>query len=592
MVARVGVRRAPPPARSAAARLGWGALAMRRGREKGPGGRSAQPRVGSVFLARGARAERWKVFAATFALYFCVVAARKVSTARTHHTCARTCRLARTLALADLTPQETDALTPVDAALSLSLAQPLARPPHTRTRIFLSSFASPRSPRLHTRQGVSIVKARLLAEAVVDGPHALAVVDTSYLMAYTIGSFAAAPLASVVGERGVLCAGGASSGVFGVLVSQLVPSSGGARALTLLWGIVGLTQGMIFPTCMALLNNSFPEHVLASVMGVWLVSCHLGGAAGNVGLSGHLQHHGWRSCFSIPGWFVTFLSAAAWAAVPVVGRSRQQSENHAMDVGHLVGMKRDRRGALARMLATLELPFLRSVALAYFILKLIRFVLLFWLPFFLHKVVRLEDHHASVVASAFEWGSVLGCALSGVLVDKFVGGRRYPVLLPMLLLFAVSMGGMALWAASAEQAADGIDGGGGILASLGRFLSGARAVALLFVAGFAVAGPDNFLSGLIPRDLANGGDIAATVGVVDGVGALGSVLQGAVTSSIAHTYGWAALFKVLAWLALCSVVALVPAARAERKGVKAKGSALDLHAEDELAEAKVVAGEV
>ena len=99
------------------------------------------------------------------------------------------------------------------------------------------------------------------------------------------------------------------------------------------------------------------------------------------------------------------------------GRSRQQSE---VRNGRRAPRRHSATGeSIARMLATLSC-FLRS-ALAYFILKLIR--LCSWLPFFLHKVVRLEDHHACCRKCL---GDPFGCALSGVLVDKFVGGGGTP----------------------------------------------------------------------------------------------------------------------------------------------------------------------
>jgi len=82
--------------------------------------------------------------------------------------------------------------------------------------------------------------------------------------------------------------------------------------------------------------------------------------------------------------------------------------------------------------------------------------------------------------------------------------------------------------------------------------------------GFLVAGPDAMLGSTAVADCCEqagyGQEVLGTAaGVVNGMGSIGAVLQGALTALIAEKYGWGALFVTLAVLSALSVVSLLAA---------------------------------
>jgi sugar phosphate permease len=51
------------------------------------------------------------------------------------------------------------------------------------------------------------------------------------------------------------------------------------------------------------------------------------------------------------------------------------------------------------------------------------------------------------------------------------------------------------------------------------------------------------------------------VGIVNGVGSIGAILQGFVTVTVSQRYGWSALFYGFVALSLVGALALLPASR-------------------------------
>jgi len=54
---------------------------------------------------------------------------------------------------------------------------------------------------------------------------------------------------------------------------------------------------------------------------------------------------------------------------------------------------------------------------------------------------------------------------------------------------------------------------------------------------------------------------ATATGLVNGVGSVGGMLEGLTLPAISGHFGWQAMFPLLAGLAVCAALALVPAAR-------------------------------
>jgi sugar phosphate permease len=186
-------------------------------------------------------------------------------------------------------------------------------------------------------------------------------------------------------------------------------------------------------------------------------------------------------------------------------------------------------------------PLVWSLGAAYFCLKLIRYSLLFWLPFFLHRQLGYDPRAAGYLSISFELGGAAGAVTIGQLSDR-VGGRRGTLLVAMTAGLA---GALALY---------------GRVAALGAWAN----FGAMSLVGFLLFGPDALVSSVAAQEL-GGVDAAGTAaGVINGVGSVGAIAQGTLIAVAVANWGWPAVFEVFIGLALTSSVALIPYALSRR----------------------------
>lgn len=172
----------------------------------------------------------------------------------------------------------------------------------------------------------------------------------------------------------------------------------------------------------------------------------------------------------------------------------------------------------------------------YFCMKMMRYSLIFWLPFYLEKAMGYDKITAGYASTSFEVGGVLGVIAGGFLADRVFGRRR-------IAAAAVMTAGLAgaLWLHSA----------------LGNQGIGVTYASMMLI-GALLFGPDSIVSGAVSQDL--GGPYAAALacGVINGLGSIGAVCQGYMVDYVSDTYGWEALFSVFLGLAIVGTLALLP----------------------------------
>jgi sugar phosphate permease len=171
---------------------------------------------------------------------------------------------------------------------------------------------------------------------------------------------------------------------------------------------------------------------------------------------------------------------------------------------------------------------------AYLCLKLIRYSLLFWLPYFLEQL-GYSAERAGYLSTSFELGGILGAILGGWLYDR-AAHRRGLVMVALSAALA-----MACFVYPR-------------LAALGPVASFA---AMVFI-GFALFGPDALISSVAPRDVGGDAGAATAAGVINGLGSVGTIAQGALTSAVVSRFGLGGLFHGFVGLAATAALVLVP----------------------------------
>jgi OPA family sugar phosphate sensor protein UhpC-like MFS transporter len=264
-------------------------------------------------------------------------------------------------------------------------------------------------------------------------------------------------------------------------------------------------------------------------MSLWSTCYQVGGLVATP-LAVELATHGsWRSAFRGP--------AFALAVIGVLSLVSIRSPRAAAGSSPGAGAK----AALADQLFVFKSPLLWLYGTSYFFIKLIRYALLFWLPYYLAEAVGHSTARAGFISVAFDAGGIVGVLAIGRPSDRSRFTRA---------------GLAALWLVGLAAAL-------GAYAAFGRLGVVPNAL-LLALVGALLFGPDSLLSGAAAQDAGGPRAAASAAGFVNGLGSIGALLQGLVVPAIASRFGWQALFPTFVGLSLLAALVLVPAGRAAR----------------------------
>ncbi|XP_012264742.1 sugar phosphate exchanger 3-like [Athalia rosae] len=146
-----------------------------------------------------------------------------------------------------------------------------------------------------------------------------------------------------------------------------------------------------------------------------------------------------------------------------------------------------------------------------------------WLPEFFIQRVGFSEYRTELALTIYKIGNLFGCIGFGLTA------RKETVLLQSLVLLGIgTLGIVLLWVTLSWS-----------------FL---WSVHLLAIAGFAIGGPIGALSASFPVSLGeldgrkSGGTL---VGIINGFGNIGELLEHTILSFVIETYGWNSMFILL-----------------------------------------------
>jgi OPA family sugar phosphate sensor protein UhpC-like MFS transporter len=372
------------------------------------------------------------------------------------------------------------------------------------------------------RKNFGVTKSAMQTELGLDKP-SLVAIETAFLAAYALGQFVNGRLGDHLGARRVVG--------YGMLVSAALCVAFGFSSLT--WVFIamylgnGLAQAAGWPgTVKAMAEWTVPE-TRGRVMGFWATCYQVGGLAATAAATYCLVHFGWRAAFWAPALWV--------AGVGVLVLAFLRPGPHATPA-----TAAGEKTSSAALRALLKNPIVWCYGVSYFSLKLIRYSLLFWLPWYLERALGLSGGTPGYLSMSFEIGGVAGTLLIGYLSDRLIArySRSY--------LAAVAMVGLS-----------------GALFLYSRFgsLSLGANFALMALVGALLFAADSVISGAAAQDVGGPHAAGMAAGIVNGVGSVGGILQGTVTVVVADRWGWSALFYVFLGLSLLGAAALIPTFR-------------------------------
>jgi sugar phosphate permease len=376
------------------------------------------------------------------------------------------------------------------------------------------------------RKGFSVAKKPIEHDYHI-GRDALGMIDTGYLAFYAIGQLLSGVLADRVGARRLVGAG--------MLLSAALclgfGSSRTALAMGVFFALNGLAQSTGWPGTMRAMAEWTTPGNRRRVM-AWWCTCYQFGGLFATALAASLLRFGWKWAFFVPA----LIMAAVGLLVLGFLEPGPAAPDGAAESAPSLETLALRRAAVR---AALRSPVLYSYGTSYFAIKLIRYSLLFWLPYYLSDELLYPPDRAGYLSIAFEVGGIVGVVALGLVADRWNQVSRAVLASGTLVVLAISL---VTYSSIASR---------GVVAN---------ALGLAFI-GFCLFGPDSLVSGAAAQDAGGPHASATATGLVNGVGSVGAVLQGALNAWVSRVYGWHAVFYVFVGFALVSAAALIPAFR-------------------------------
>ncbi len=301
--------------------------------------------------------------------------------------------------------------------------------------------------------------------------------------------------------------------------------------------IQGLAQSTGWSGLCKNIGSFYPAQQRGRVLGLWSSCYAFGGLVAS-------PFAGWWAYTYIGSWHAAFISSAVVVAfvallffifqrnkpedvgLPAVEPEPQLSAEEVKAQGKI--------SVLAPLRDILRNRTVLTLGLAYFMLKPARYAILLWGPVIVfEQMPSVGKVGAAIIPTAFELAGLLGPILLGLASDKLFGARRMPACVLSLLALTVTL---ALFMGALHS--------GSVL----------LVVALLFVMGLTLYGPDSMISGAAAIDFGTARAGATAAGFVNGCGSVGAILGGLLPGY----FDTVTVFIVFAGCALFSALVLLP----------------------------------
>eukprot|EP00949_MAST-11_sp_MAST-11-sp1_P002990 g2990.t1 len=368
--------------------------------------------------------------------------------------------------------------------------------------------------------------------------------DSLFLAAYASSQFSVGIVSAKLGVRTALSLALLGSGVCAIATGQ----TDSQWTATALWTANGAFQAACFPLIMQALSPWFSSSVRGKVFGVWTTSQQVGGVLSTSFAGYMVKHATWRKGMVICG--ISVLTAGVIVAKFLPIRSKAHGDGGKTTSGSQKGgsgsgsgKKKQRQQQKGKKVSLLNIPGLIHLGAAYFFVKLVRYILMNWLPTYMGQELGYSADSSAYMSNLFDVGGVLGSLACGYISDSVRPEKRVHVIVSLCVLTGVSIAAY------------------GKFSALGVLINGI----VMFAAGFAVSGPDSVLGGAATSDACEKAgateQLVAAAGFVNGMGSLGSIMSGILPVYISKHYGWDMLFYTSAVLSFCAAAVLTHSAR-------------------------------
>lgn len=403
-----------------------------------------------------------------------------------------------------------------------------------------------------TRQAFDVAKAAFEGSAVSLTREQMGNVNSTYSTVYMLGQFAFGSLGDKFGPRRIL--------LFGIALSVAAAAVGGFTVSY--WTFMGLAvfQGVAQSTGWSNVNKTmsawFSLRERGRVVG-WWCTCYSLGPAIALLFGGAMMKLFSRTQTGADGTpkVVEYWPAAFWSAAAVLGvvgvlawfllRDRPEDvglppiEQYHGEPESLLDDESPSEpapeGSSTIIREVLSSPSIWLLAVAYFFVKLTRYVFIFWGPLYVKESLGSDASTSAFTAAAMPIGGVVGVIAIGYVSDLLFQSRRAPAAMLSLLATAAVL-----------------------LVGLTRLESAWAMAAFFFCVGAFLFGPDSVISATASMDFGTKRCAGTAIGFVNGVGSIGGIFGGFLPGMITTGNDWSTLFRVLLIGLVISACVLAP----------------------------------
>jgi OPA family glycerol-3-phosphate transporter-like MFS transporter len=322
-----------------------------------------------------------------------------------------------------------------------------------------------------------------------------------------------------------------------ILFTILFMLGGGFPLFTLAWIGNRFVQSLGWAGLVKVTSRWFSFSTYGTVMAILSLSYLFGDAASRELMSVLLAHGmGWRGLFLVGAGLLTtiFIASLIFLRESPKELGLADVQENPLNVYASADAEADEPGQKG-MIAILR-PLLSStsfwlVCILSLCTTLLRETFNLWTPTYFTQVVGLSDSAAASSSALFPFAGGVAVILAGVLSDRIGPLGRGRILYIGLFLTAIALLFLAQVKAHGQA-----------------FI----AIGLVALVAFLLIGPYSYLAGAMSLDFGGKQGCATASGMIDGVGYLAGVLSGGSMAHIAVSYGWQAMWFVLAAVAALS----------------------------------------
>lgn len=430
-----------------------------------------------------------------------------------------------------------------NATTSVS-TQPVSRYRRWRIQIFAVTWVA-YAGFYFTRQAFSVAKLGILEDPILSitlTKSTMANLDAAYLTAYAAGQFVWGQVSDRYGPR-IVILGGLAISALATLFMGLLPA---VVFLLPLMIVQGLSQSTGWSGTLTNMAQFFSIGERGRVLGLWSTSYAFGGlvAAPLLGWAAYDVFGSWRAAFFtgaaiVLGVFVLVLlgqrNRPEDVGLPPIEEYHATEEIAELDDSPAAEAVAEPTPSWRESLAVvLGDRMVRTLGVAYFLLKPARYAILLWGPVIVAE--RLHDgdkFQAIMIPVAFGVAGLAAPILLGRISDRVFKARRIPA---CVLSLAVLVVVLALFAPLSAT------GNAWVMA------------AVLGVIGLSIYGADAMISCIAAVDFGTSKHAGTATGLINGCGSTGAILGGLLPGYLSTS----ALFYGFAAAAFIAMLFLIP----------------------------------